>query len=618
MADELDKEQETRQEIQPDETTLNTPSSFAEVMKALFELFKKKVLSWLSKVEEGQLTLDVQGEQFNYSVGASPKGGTYYRAAIKDVPDNKKAAVLEAMCEVALRASPNAQFRVTEGKGADDLRAALDRVRAKIAKENQAPEVVHEAEPVLASSAPEQAPESVQAPPVVSTPTPSLSPVSAPVLPHSRIVELKDEILLAQLDRKIIEHLLTNPDQDSIPKDWLAQRDEVLPRVMRARASLETREPASPEQAREIEVLNQQYKEESTKLKAAQDQRAKQSNQAAPLAAITPPSAPQAAIPSKPVTPSSIKPTTPPPSSSPSSAPVAPQAQAGAPGTKLVCIDFDLTITDKHVHNSLSEQGTPRPIHENGACILKGGVISDPNNPNRNFSLSPQEQAKYQQNCQKISQEVPLKEPDKMRDTIRTTLANGGKVAITSFNNYPHAIPGVLERIGLRPDEISQVTIVTGFPKEGETSPNGKKEHMELAAQVVSQESGVTIQKSDTMLVDDSAKNVTASKEQGYSEGVLVKPNQPTDFSPVTRFSQRPAPQPEPAPGPKALTDLLEANPAPPFDPSQFGPPAPPKPITPGLESFQENQPPLAPKPERPSVDKEKEDKEKIGPQMRH
>lgn len=258
---------------------------------------------------------------------------------------------------------------------------------------------------------------------------------------------------------------------------------------------------------------------------------------------------------------------------------------------KLICIDFDETITATHVHGTLSKNKTPTPILENGTCIFKNGEISDPNNPNRRFGCrTPQEEAIYKQNAQQIAETVLLKEPEKMCAMIRDALKTGNKVAITSFNRYPDAIPKVLERIGLTEQEIAQVTIVVGYPNEGSDSSKGKQEHMQLAAQMIATESNVIIPKQNTMLIDDSTNNVRLSQEQGYAQGLVIKPtNNQTDFTQVDRFTT-----PAPRSSVERLNQLLDAAPVTPFAHTPFIAPTP-LPVTHDLKTYQSAQPPLAP-----------------------
>lgn len=100
-----------------------------------------------------------------------------------------------------------------------------------------------------------------------------------------------------------------------------------------------------------------------------------------------------------------------------------------------------------------------------------------------------------------------------LRMTMKDLLKNGVQVAITSFGKNPEAIPFVLEKVGLTPDEIARVKVFTFRPDKETRKSTGKNIHLEQAINAC----GADIKPEEVVLIDDNLNNYELAKKKGYN-----------------------------------------------------------------------------------------------------
>lgn len=119
-----------------------------------------------------------------------------------------------------------------------------------------------------------------------------------------------------------------------------------------------------------------------------------------------------------------------------------------------------------------------------------------------------------------------LKNPISLLFTIRTTLKQGHKIAITTLSEYPEVIEPALHKLGLTEDEIREIKIIAG---PSSSSYPGKLKHIKKAMY----QFGITKSKS-VYLIDDNEENCSLAEKNGYgaikveatdSQGYLTKLN---------------------------------------------------------------------------------------------
>ena len=119
-----------------------------------------------------------------------------------------------------------------------------------------------------------------------------------------------------------------------------------------------------------------------------------------------------------------------------------------------------------------------------------------------------------------------LKNPISLLFTIRTTLKQGHKIAITTLSEYPEVIEPALHKLGLTEDEIREIKIIAG---PSSSSYPGKLKHIKKAMYHF----GITTEQS-VYLIDDNEVNCSLAEKNGYgaikveatdSEGYLTKIN---------------------------------------------------------------------------------------------
>lgn len=119
-----------------------------------------------------------------------------------------------------------------------------------------------------------------------------------------------------------------------------------------------------------------------------------------------------------------------------------------------------------------------------------------------------------------------LKNPISLLFTIRTTLKQGHKIAITTLSDYPEVIAPALQKLGLTEDEIREIKIIAG---PSSSSYRGKLKHIKKAMDHF----GITTEQL-VYLIDDDQENCSLAEKNGYgaikveatdSQGYLTKLN---------------------------------------------------------------------------------------------
>lgn len=146
----------------------------------------------------------------------------------------------------------------------------------------------------------------------------------------------------------------------------------------------------------------------------------------------------------------------------------------------VICWDFDETLVNGHFHNQL-------------------------------FYMGVQPKGEQPQHAVELIKRFGLKNPEKVRDSIRLALNNGHKVAVTSFTLYKGIVGPTLRAIGLNEEEIAQIYIRGEFPSDGPSTLNGKREHI----QDVMKHFNIT-DEAKVILVDDSERNCAAARKDGH------------------------------------------------------------------------------------------------------
>ena len=154
----------------------------------------------------------------------------------------------------------------------------------------------------------------------------------------------------------------------------------------------------------------------------------------------------------------------------------------------LFFIDFDQTIVNGHFHNSLMSKFRTKPGSINNSIFITE-LLNDPNTGPKN--------------------------PDQMRDFIRSALQNGHKICITSFTQFPEVFKSTLQKIGLTEDEISKIGLVYGLPKN---QSQGKQDHINAAMRT----NNIT-DKRQVCLIDDDENNCNLARANGMQAITVPK-----------------------------------------------------------------------------------------------
>jgi hypothetical protein len=165
----------------------------------------------------------------------------------------------------------------------------------------------------------------------------------------------------------------------------------------------------------------------------------------------------------------------------------------------LVCFDFDETISQGHFHGYLA--GTAAPYGKRRIRRAEPGEATP-------ASIA------------ECVETLGLRNPELTAATIKSILANGHKVAVTSYTLYPEVVAPTFRRMGLSENEISQIAIVGGFPeadghldltgKKGLHAPHGKQPHILEAKNILSALDYKVI------LIDDSPGNIKKARQDNH------------------------------------------------------------------------------------------------------
>ena len=185
---------------------------------------------------------------------------------------------------------------------------------------------------------------------------------------------------------------------------------------------------------------------------------------------------------------------------------------------KLACFDLDFTLLNGRLNHSLEEAGLTGQTADN---------------------------ATIDAHLEKVG---GIKNRLALQKTIKDLLKKEVKVAITSFSNHPEAVTRVLERIGLSPEEISQVSNFSFRPDHSQRKANGKNPQLEQAIATFG------LQPSEVVLVDDNVNNFDLAKEKGYnviwvqdSEGNVGYLNELREMAGLSAAMTQPIAPPAPA-----------------------------------------------------------------------
>lgn len=149
---------------------------------------------------------------------------------------------------------------------------------------------------------------------------------------------------------------------------------------------------------------------------------------------------------------------------------------------KLFVFDFDGTIVSGHTHNSIIRSQNPDdPEYINGPW----GVVHD----------------------------FPIIGLNDLKNILEVMHQHGHYIAINSFNSYGSIIPEFLKKIDLSEETIAKINIIAKLPKNPASA--NKNEYIQESIKKV-QKQGFSGNATDVFLIDDSKKNITAARENGY------------------------------------------------------------------------------------------------------
>ncbi len=206
---------------------------------------------------------------------------------------------------------------------------------------------------------------------------------------------------------------------------------------------------------------------------------------------------------------------------------------------KLICFDFDMTLVKGHFHASLVRQGVLPNVTEPGVQVLQAdGHFLRKDLITRQFVSIPQNAgASLAQIEALLRSDIGPKNPSHIAKVITSAIDNGHKIAIVSFTLYPEVvIPTLVAILGENAKQyIRQICIVGGFPSDNnpDATPLGKSEHIK-AAQAHFENFGFKIGIQDTILVDDTTRNLDIACEMGMPKENTIRvskaPNAEADY----------------------------------------------------------------------------------------
>lgn len=169
----------------------------------------------------------------------------------------------------------------------------------------------------------------------------------------------------------------------------------------------------------------------------------------------------------------------------------------------LFVIDFDFTITSKHIHNII-------------VAYLK------------TYNHGKQDKALEWEEAKKIP---PVKSAEDWLKVFRTLISDGHQIAIASFNIFSHIIPRYLtEIIGLTADEVKKIYVESWMPDK-------EKKHEYKNVHIANIMKHFTVaEKSNVILIDDSEENIKAAQLKGYN--AILADNDGTHLSRILALSR--------------------------------------------------------------------------------
>lgn len=179
---------------------------------------------------------------------------------------------------------------------------------------------------------------------------------------------------------------------------------------------------------------------------------------------------------------------------------------------KLFCFDFDNTLVKGHFHSQLTNQWIA-PVTNNNTLVINGTIQDGNQNEQYDAGLVKANASKLLKNT-----ELGIQDPEGLKSLFNNILSSGHKIAITSFTKYPDVIAVMLNHLALTPEQIKDINIIGGFPKDGPRAPNRKTEHIESAMYLA----GVH-DKHNVVLIDDSKDNIENAKQQGIQTVHVAK-----------------------------------------------------------------------------------------------
>jgi hypothetical protein len=149
--------------------------------------------------------------------------------------------------------------------------------------------------------------------------------------------------------------------------------------------------------------------------------------------------------------------------------------------SKLLLIDFDLTITSEHIHNKISK--------------------SNIKNPDKQWD--------------RVKGILPRGSAKDWSFIIKTAIENDYGVGIVSFNGYEHIVKRYLKEIifgGKDLHLLQHIYIKCSFPSDYDPSTSNKNNYIQ-EAKIFFDFKG---NNKDIIFVDDGLKNIEAAKKEGY------------------------------------------------------------------------------------------------------
>lgn len=167
---------------------------------------------------------------------------------------------------------------------------------------------------------------------------------------------------------------------------------------------------------------------------------------------------------------------------------------------KLICFDLDETLIKGHSQNALAA-AEDKKLKEEG------------------IQFSPEEIDMFLEEF--LSNEnTGLKNPEKIKESMTQSLAQGYHLAITTSNEFPGVSEKVLSKIGLTSEQIEKIHIVTPKELEDWDFESDQDNSKALFIKVAQDKRGIQ-NNSQCYLVDDNELYTKDAVKKGY-KGILV------------------------------------------------------------------------------------------------